>query len=339
MSSRLNGKYSVILPVRNGGKYVKDCVTSILAQTYEDFRLEVLDNCSTDGTLEWITSIDDERIRIYASDRPLTIGANWARATTIPKNEFITLIGHDDILDSHYLETMDSLIRKHPEATLYQAHFRYIDSEGSLIRHCRPMDEIQSASEFVAFILSGIIDTMGTGFMMRSAHYDREGGIPTSYPNLLFADFHLFINLTRLSYKATSPEECFAFRLHRSTTTLSGDNPYQEAYGLFIDYLEKLKEIDPHIQQIVTRYAMDFIRQYSKGLVHRLLRTPISKRGGRTVNDFLAQNAEYADRLVPGNSYRLDRDFSIRLARQIDSNPIFRNLFLAFKRIYSRPIY
>src|SRR5690606_36974692 len=146
----------------------------------------------------------------------------------------ITLIGHDDMLDAHYLETMDELIGEHPNASLYQTHFRFIDSQGSLIRRCKPMDEVQSASEFVAFVLANSIDTMGTGFMMRSSDYDAEGGIQTSYPNLLFADFHLFINLTRLSYKATSLKECFAFRLHRSTTTLSGDNPYQEAYGLFI---------------------------------------------------------------------------------------------------------
>ena len=71
--------YSIILPVRNGGAYVKKCVRSILQQGNMDFNLLVLDNCSTDGTAEWIESLGDERIIIYRSDRTLTIEENWGR--------------------------------------------------------------------------------------------------------------------------------------------------------------------------------------------------------------------------------------------------------------------
>lgn len=48
-----------------------------------------------------------------------------------------------------------------------------------------------------------MIDVMGSGFMMRSADYDDLGGIPAAYPNLLFADFELLINLTK---KAIRPQ-------------------------------------------------------------------------------------------------------------------------------------
>src|SRR5258708_17690386 len=113
-------KYSIILPVRNGGEYVKECVKSILSQTYPHFNLLVLDNCSTDGTLEWILSLQDKRIIIYPSKAPLNIEQNWARIASVPKNEFMTCIGHDDILLPGYLEEMNSLIQKHPGASLYQ---------------------------------------------------------------------------------------------------------------------------------------------------------------------------------------------------------------------------
>src|SRR5688500_18219442 len=99
-------KYSVILPVRNGGEYVKECVNSILSQTYTGFNLHVLDNCSSDGTYEWISSINDSRIVIHRSETPLTIEKNWERVLSISKNEFITLIGHDDVLDGNYLQVM-----------------------------------------------------------------------------------------------------------------------------------------------------------------------------------------------------------------------------------------
>jgi glycosyltransferase involved in cell wall biosynthesis len=331
-------KFSIILPVRNGGRYVKECVHSILSQSHTDFNLIVLDNCSADGTSEWLTSLDDQRIHIYPAARPLSIEENWGRITTVPKMEFMTLIGHDDLLDAQYLATMNQLIERHPSASLYQAHFRYIDSEGRLLRHSKPMDEVQSASEFLASFLANIIDTMGTGFMMRSADYDACGGIPP-YPNLLFADFELWISLTDKSYKATATEECFAFRLHQSMTTTSDDIKFQNAFGLFMKFLVQLKSRDVLLQKAVERYALDFIRFYCKGLSHRLLRTPKNKRAGLTVNYFVRECKQYADQLVPGNSFDPYKQGNIKLAKQIDSNPLSRGLFLLFKKIYSKPVY
>ncbi len=330
-------KYSIILPVRNGGEHVKKCVSSILSQSLLDFELHVLDNCSTDGTLEWLHTLDNPRIHLFSADRPLSIEENWGRIVSIRKNAFMTLIGHDDILDPHYLATMDGLIRKHPDARLYQAHFRYIDSRGATIRKCKPMDERQSPEEFIAFFLAGMIDNMGTGYMMRSADYDEAGGIPL-YPNLLFADFELWIRLSTLGYKATAFEECFAFRLHYSTTANSSDLKYQYAFDRFVSYLENLQVESPSMKEAIRRYSLIFLMTYCKGLSHRLLRTPLKKRNGQTVALFVAGCCAYGNRLVPGNDFNPYNLFSMRLARVIDHFALTRGLFLLFKRLYSTPI-
>src|SRR6185369_8161223 len=105
-------KFSIILPVRNGGEYVKGCVRSILAQSYTDFNLIVLDNNSSDGTSDWLESIKDNRIEIYRSEKPVPIEINWSRIKGVPKSEFMTMIGHDDLLDKNYLQVMDELITR-----------------------------------------------------------------------------------------------------------------------------------------------------------------------------------------------------------------------------------
>jgi glycosyltransferase involved in cell wall biosynthesis len=330
-------KYSIVLPVRNGGHYVKDCIGSILSQSLPAFDLLVLDNCSSDGTLEWLRSLTDPRVKIYPAEKPLSIEDNWGRITSVPRNEYITLIGHDDILDPHYLANMDKLISRHPGASLYQAHFRYIDSQGATIRNCKPMDERQSPEEFLSFFLAGLIDNMGTGYMMRSADYDAAGGIPP-YPNLLFADFELWIELSLHSYKATAVEESFAFRLHQSMTTTSSDLKYQYAFDRFVTYLEKLQREHSSMQESVQRYVLIFLMAYCKGLSHRLLRTPLEKRNGQTVAAFVAGCCAYANRLVPGNDFNPYSLFSIRLARMIDRFVLTRGLFLLFKRLYPTPI-
>jgi glycosyltransferase involved in cell wall biosynthesis len=331
-------KFSVILPVRNGGNYVKECVASVLSQTFGDFNFIILDNNSTDGTVQWLQSVGDSRVKLIASNKDLTIEENWGRIRFIEKNEFITLIGHDDILYKNYLEVMNNLVAKYPNASLYQTHFNYIDSKGNVIRKCKPMDIIQSAPEFLASFLSNIIDSMGTGFMMRAADYDECGGIP-AYPNLLFADFELWINLTKKSFKATAFDECFSFRLHQSMTTRSADIKFQNAFKMFLEYLVRLKTENPSLQPVIERYALQFILQYCKGLAHRLLRTPKNKRGGLTVDQFVNTCKNYADILSPGQAFDPYSKFNMRLARQIDSNLVTRTLFLAFKKIYSKPVY
>lgn len=330
-------KFSIILPVKNGGEHVKQCVQSILAQTYTGFNLHILENKSSDGTAEWLQTLHDERIIIIPSDKPLSIEENWARILSIQKNEFMTMIGHDDLLDENYLQEMNDLITQYPNASLYQTHFRFIDAKGNPIKKCKLMKEKQTATAFLASFLQNNIDVNGTGFMLRSKDYDTLGGIP-DYPNLLFADFELWVKATELSYITISQKECFSFRLHQSTTTVSPDIKMQKAFERFIYFLAKLKNENPEFEAVIHKYAIAFIQFCCKGLAHRLLRTPKNKRENLSVDIFLKKCKYYADSLVPDNSFNPLSNYSVNVAKQIDRFSITRNLFLLFKKIYSKPI-
>ena len=329
--------FSIILPVRNGGEYLKECVKSILRQRLNNFNLIILDNCSTDGSVPWVRSLNDPRIVLLESPEPLSIEESWRRIVTVPKNEFITLIGHDDLLHENYLTVMDNLIHKFPDASLYQCHFNYIDEKGQSVRDCKPMAEVETGADFLQSVLTNKIDIMGTGFMMRGSDYDALGGIP-DYPNLLFADFELWFRLTASSVKATSPERCFSFRVHQSTTSKSPDMTMMTAFDRFISFLLTIKKEHPDYERVITQYGVRFISVYCKGLSHRLLRTPHSKRSNLTVKSFTDKCKYYADMLVPGNTYHPTDVWSVRMALILDSHPLGRFLFALFKRIYSKPL-
>ncbi len=330
-------KYSIILPVRNGGEYVKQCVKSILNQSVQDFNLIVLDNCSNDGTTGWVRSLNDKRIVLLVANKPLTIEENWARILAVPKNEFITLIGHDDLLAHDYLVAMNNLISKYPDASLYQTYFNYIDSNGNELRKCKPANEVLSPDFFLANLLQNKFDLLGTGFMMRAKDYDAIGGIP-HYPNLLFADFELWVNLVRINYLAVAGKECFSFRIHQSTTTTSPDIKIHKAFKQLICFLKKLKVEDEKLNKTIQEYAVPFIAFYCNGLSHRILRTPMNKRNGLSVKIFLQNCKQYADMLAPQNNFKPQNIFSVRLAQILDYTVFGRSLFLMFKKLYSKPI-
>ena len=324
-------RFSIILPVRNGGAYVKECVTSILNQSIPDFTLHVLDNCSTDGTSEWIKSLNDNRIIIIPADKPLSIEENWGRIKDIQKNEFMTMIGHDDILKSDYLEEMELLITKHPQASLYQTHYDYIDANGQTTRRCLPMDEVQQAYEFLACQMSQTIDSTGTGYMMRSIHYNEVGGIPGCYPNLIFADYELWITIASKSYKATSSKDCFVYREHLSVSRITNGELYERAFGEYVKFLIRLK-YDNRFSTVLGRYGAKMLLYFCESLCHRVLKTPLQNRKIR-VSDVVENFTQYAKSLIPDQPFEPLRKPRIRYAVMLDRTGVTRSAFQLLKKI------
>jgi len=306
-------------------------VNSILSQTLQDFNLIVLDNCSNDGTLEWLQSLKDARIVIHQSESHLSIEQNWARIKSVPKNEFITLIGHDDILEKNYLLLMDNLIAEHPSATLYQTHFQYIDSEGKILRNCQPMDERQYAHEFLASYMCRSIDSTGTGYMMHSKDYDNLGGINPDYENLIFADFELWIKLMALSYKATSFETGFRYRVHNSVSKLTGAQQYQQAFERFLQFIIKQFDKDDKVGSVAERYGKQFLMYFCESLSHRILKTPKNQRQIK-VAGFIEKCKYYASTLIPGQTFEPEKKFRINIAKILDDFDIGRRLFFIVKK-------
>lgn len=325
-------KFSIILPVHNGGTFVKECMNSILAQDHHDFNVLVLDNHSTDGTTEWISSLKDERVSIFPSFHLLTIGENWGRIITLEKNEFITIIGHDDILEPGYLKKMEELIIKHPGASLYQSHYTYIDGDTRFIRHCLPMDEVQYGHEFLACQMARTMDSVGTGYMMRSRDYDAVGGIPTHYPNLIFADYELWVKLSLLSYKATTADNLFRYRVHKSVSQLTNGEQYQQAFEIYIHFIDGLMKTNKMVNIVVKNYAYNFLMYFCESLSHRILKSSLDSRKVM-VAEFIEKCKEYAALLIPGQEFNpLDKQ-RIRLAKQLDETFIGRTAFQLFKKL------
>ncbi len=327
---------SIILPVRNGGTYFKQCVECILQQTLPDFELLILDNNSTDGTTEWINTLTEPRIKLITSRYALSIEESWLRILHTPKREFITLIGHDDLLANNFLETIDGLVKQFPDASLYFTHFNYIDATGRIVRPGKLMRERMTGRELLQAVLQNEFDIMGTGFVMKGEDYDKIGGIPM-YPNLLFADFELWIRLASVSYLAISPHTCFQFRLHQSMTTLSPDLKYSKSFEKLISYLKMLKQQDGGMSETINQYAGQFLLRYCTSFSHRLLRSRNDGGEYLTVKGMINKFQSFAAELGVSEKFHPEKKFSLQIARLINSNRFLSCLFRLLKKIYKKP--
>jgi glycosyltransferase involved in cell wall biosynthesis len=266
----MKNKYTIFLPVHNGGLYVRECIASILGQKYGDFALVVLENASTDGTLEWLRTVDDHRLTIRTSDVLLPIERNWERAQAMPKNQFMTFISHDDILDPNYLMVMNALVRRDPDAGLYFAHFRYIDGGGKKNRSCRPIKERETVTDYMSQLFTHKRDTYGTGYLYRSKDYESVGGMP-AWNGLLFADDALWMSLMKRSWNATAREECFAVRVHKESCGHKANwRTWVEGMQNYHKFLQGLAKEDSTFSDALAKHAPKYFFGWANSFYSKL---------------------------------------------------------------------
>jgi glycosyltransferase involved in cell wall biosynthesis len=330
--------FSIIIPFKSGKKYLLDCLLSVLAQDYPHFNIIVLaDNTSNiDDSLDAVHAIQNSKISVQVSNQNLDILQNWGRIKDLPKNEYMTILGYDDLLEKTFLSTINELINKEPEASLYHTHFNYINNKSEFIKICQPLTTRLNASEYLEHALNETIDIMATGYVFKSSDYNAIGGIPTQYSNLIYADLQLWLALTKNSYLAVDNSVQFSFRIHESTTKTSKDKILLDAFLLFLDYLNQLKNESSNLAPIIEKFGKRFTESTTKAIAHRLLRTPKAIRKGLTIDEIITKIDEKSKLL--GINYAPLQINSIRIAKLIEAIPLLNNLFLLFKKVYKKPV-
>ena len=91
-------RVSVGIPVYNGEKFIGTAIESVLTQTWADFELYVIDDASTDGTLDRVRRFNDPRLRIIINETNVGHEGNWNRVVREARGEFIKLLPCDDVL-------------------------------------------------------------------------------------------------------------------------------------------------------------------------------------------------------------------------------------------------
>ena len=109
---------SVIIPLFNKEQFIKKTLLSVLNQTFSDFEILLINDGSTDGSIDIVTSFDDERITLYTTKNK---GVSHARNYGISKanTDLIALLDADDLWEPNHLENLDSLCTSFPNCGLY----------------------------------------------------------------------------------------------------------------------------------------------------------------------------------------------------------------------------
>ena len=165
-------KFSVIVPVYGVEKYLDECVESVLAQTYGDFELILVDDCSPDSCPamcdEWAKK--DSRIRVI--HKPVNEGLGFARNTGIDaaQGEYILFLDSDDYIHVDTLKLCEENLRDSKDVLVFGMELRYEDAAGNA----------KSDSESVAKIAERLGALLGKemlpGVIEASSRHDGNNG-------------------------------------------------------------------------------------------------------------------------------------------------------------------
>jgi len=132
-----NPNFSICIPNYNYGKYIGDTLKSVLSQTYQNFEVIVVDNASTDDSLEVVKSFKDDRIKLFINKYNVGFATNLHKTTSYAKNDFINLLSSDDQMKPTALETYANIIKElwdYREKLFIVSDVEEFDDDGNIAR-------------------------------------------------------------------------------------------------------------------------------------------------------------------------------------------------------------
>lgn len=207
---------TVLMTVYNGGEYLRGSLRSIIEQTYRDFECLVIDDASSDGSVQLVKSFNDPRIRIVPNQTNCGQTASLNRGLELAKGEWIARMDADDLISPRWLETMEAFARMQKEAAVVSARARAIDGEGRLIRNLN--SPMSSEDIVLKSLVASPINHVGS--LMRREVILKEGGYDQQFK--ISADYDLWSRLLRKGYVfACARQRLISVRFHRKSTTAS----------------------------------------------------------------------------------------------------------------------
>ena len=123
-------KISVIMPAYNAEKYLREAMESILEQTFRDFELIVINDCSRDATESIILSYEDSRIVYLKNEKNLGVAGTLNRGLQVARGEYIARMDADDKSVPHRFEAQLAYLEAHPQMVMCGSKVTIFSEEG-----------------------------------------------------------------------------------------------------------------------------------------------------------------------------------------------------------------
>jgi len=170
---------TVLTTVYNGVLYLDEAIKSILNQTYNNFEFLIIDDASTDHSVEIIKSYADSRIVFIQNSKNIGQVASLNKGLKVAKGKYIARFDQDDVCLPKRLEEQRKFIDGHSEVTIVSSWEYVINSEGKRLREAKRY--LDNYGTFLGYILIGLCPVWHPSVMFVKDKILELGGFDTSY--------------------------------------------------------------------------------------------------------------------------------------------------------------
>ena len=217
---------SIITPSYNSSKFIDDCVKSIFSQTYSNWELLIVDDCSLDNSKDIISGFSniDERIKpIFLESN---VGAAEARNIAIrkAKGRYIAFLDSDDLWDSHKLEKQLSFMMENDIAFSYST-YQFISEDGEKLSNIIIAPEKMTYHSYLKNTIIGCLTVI----------IDREKTGSFEMPNIRSShDMALWLLIMKRGFSAYGLNENLArYRVVSSSNTSNKINAAKDVWDVY----------------------------------------------------------------------------------------------------------
>ncbi|MFC1621042.1 glycosyltransferase family 2 protein [Candidatus Omnitrophota bacterium] len=216
---------TVLMAVYNCEKYLRECMDSVLNQTHKDFEFLIVDDGSTDKTVDIIKSYQDNRIRLIRNDKNMSQVSSLNIGLEHARSDYIARIDGDDIMFPDRLERQFDFLKK-SKAVLVGSRARAIDENGKTIKDVRlPI----MTEEIIGTVLCGGFITVHSTLMFRKRPVLDIGKYNEDFS--FVEDYKLVTDLLINQHKISNMDEVLVkFRFHEDRISVRDKRPQNERY-------------------------------------------------------------------------------------------------------------
>lgn len=276
----MNPLISVCMPNYNGEKFIEEAINSVLSQTYKNFELIIVDDVSTDNSIELVKKYDDPRIKLFVNKINVHTSGTVNRAINLSKGEIIAVLHSDDKYEPDFFEEIIKAYNKYPDKKVFVTGVYNYHSDINTLKSWYPYKTEGVQNKLQALIKLTLANNIGNGVnvALHRSCLENTGLFSTKFKYL--ADYDMWWRLSEKYDFVYIPKLLGYYRIHDSNTTHSIIKDltfYKEGIEVYKENLFKSKIIDYTIykkikflsQKEIPRKAFFYGIKYKSGKVIR----------------------------------------------------------------------
>jgi len=239
---------TIVVPCFNHAQYIRECIDSILRQTYPNIELIVIDDGSSDGSAAILAQLAQQHGFYFEAQTNQGLTRTLNKALAMAKGKYFCNMGSDDVMLPNKTAVQVQFMEQYPQVAMCCGNALYIDENGDFLR--KPTRQLQHGfMDFEGYFGNTRAGVIAPSAMLRTSTLREVGGYD---PDIRLEDLAMWLKLTHAGYQiGFVRDEILHYRKHPTNTSKNLRFMYESHMQTYAPYRDH-----PRYPGVINRYLI-----------------------------------------------------------------------------------